>query len=183
MRSLISIILILSGSLASLKAQDIYKSTGMSIDFFSSAPLEDIEARSGEGISLWNTHTGEISFRVSIRSFDFEKGKMQEHFNENFMESHLYPYATFKGRMQVQPDLSRTGESPVILQGRLQIHGVEQERNIDALVKVMEEKLELHSRFNVAVTDHDIRIPKLLFRNIAEVVRVDVNVSYEKLEP
>lgn len=165
-----------------IRAQEIYEATGVSTEFFSSAPIEDIAAHADGGISLWNTRNGEITFRINIRSFDFEKGKMQEHFNENFMESHKYPNATFKGRVQQQPDLSEEGQYQVTLEGILQIHGVEQQREIDATVTVRDNKVELYSKFNVAVADHDIEIPKLLFRNIAEVVSVEVNANYTKLE-
>lgn len=182
MRSLIPIMAILLLFPGTIRAQEIYEATGVSTEFFSSAPIEDIAAHADGGISLWNTRNGEITFRINIRSFDFEKGKMQEHFNENFMESHKYPNATFKGRVQQQPDLSEEGQYQVTLEGILQIHGVEQQREIDATVTVRDNKVELYSKFNVAVADHDIEIPKLLFRNIAEVVSVEINANYTKLE-
>lgn len=182
MRPLFSIILYLFIFTGICNSQEIYKATEVSAAFFSSAPIEDIAAHSENGVSLWNTRNGEISFRVNIRSFEFEKGKMQEHFNENFMESHEFPMATFKGKVQQQPDLSKEGEYNIRLVGKLQIHGVEQKREINATVNVLENKLELHSNFNVAVADHDIEIPKLLFRNIAEVVRVEVHANYTQLE-
>lgn len=182
MRPLFSIILNLFIFTGICNSQEIYKATEVSTAFFSSAPIEDIAAHSESGVSLWNTRNGELNFKVNIRSFKFEKGKMQEHFNENFMESHKYPIATFKGKILQQPDLSKEGEYRLRLLGTLQIHGVEQKREISATVTVLENTLELHSEFNVAVADHDIEIPKLLFRNIAEVVRVEVNAIYTQLE-
>lgn len=182
MRSIFPIMAIMLLFTGTLRAQAIYEATDVSAKFFSSAPIEDIAAHAEDGLSLWNTRNGEITFRINIRSFDFEKGKMQEHFNENFMESHKYPHATFKGRVLEQPDLSIEGKYKVTLVGALEIHGVEQKREIDASVTVMENKVELHSKFKVAVADHDIEIPKLLFRNIAEVVSVEVNAKYTKLK-
>lgn len=167
---------------AAILAQDIYEATGVSTEFFSSAPIEDIAAQAEDGYSLWNTRNGEISFRINIRSFEFEKGKMQEHFNENFMESHKYPHATFKGRLLEQPDLEQEGEYQVRLAGILQIHGVEQNREVNARLRVKGDVVELLSNFEVKIADHEIEIPKLLFRNIAEVVSVEVRADYSKLE-
>lgn len=164
-------------------SQEIYKATAVATEFFSSAPIEDIAARADDGLSLWNTRTGEITFRINIRSFQFEKGKMQEHFNENFMESHKHPYATFKGKVTDQPDLSEAGTSEIELVGVLEIHGVEQEREVKAKVQVKGAGLELKSEFMVPVADHDIEIPKILWRNIAEEVSVKVLANYSKLNP
>ena len=67
--------------------QDIYVCKNAVVNIYSKAPLEDIEARSGKGTSVLNTGTGEFAFAVPIRSFTFQKSLMQEHFNENYMES------------------------------------------------------------------------------------------------
>lgn len=182
MRSLILIFTVIFLFQGTVKAQGIYEASGVSIEFFSSAPIEDIAAQTDEGLSLWNTRNGEITFRVNIRSFEFEKGKMQEHFNENFMESHKYPHASFRGQIQKQPDPQEEGEYQVRLIGTLEIHGVSQKREVDATMSVMEDEVKLHSIFNVRVADHEIEIPKLLFRNIAEVIRVEIQANYTKLE-
>ena len=164
-----------------LYGQEIFKSTEVTTRFYSSAPIEDIAAQADDGLSLWNTRTGEISFRVNIRSFQFEKGKMQEHFNENFMESHKYPYATFKGKVTDQPDLFKEGTYDIKLVGVLNIHGAEKEREVQAKVQVKGSVLELKSDFMVPVADHDIEIPKILWKNIAEEVSVNVQANYSKL--
>lgn len=166
-----------------LYGQEIYKSTDVTTRFYSSAPIEDIAAQADDGLSLWNTRTGEISFRVNIRSFQFEKGKMQEHFNENFMESRKYPHATFKGEIRNQPDLSQEGSHQVTLVGILEIHGVKKNREVPAEIRIQGENLNLESEFEVAVADHDIEIPKILWRNIAEEVRVTLRANYSKLDP
>lgn len=162
-------------------AQDIFKATGVEIDFFSSAPIEDIHAVSKEGISVFNAKTGEISFQVKIRSFQFRKAKMQEHFNENFMESHNYPYAAFKGKIIENINSMEDGENRIRITGILDIHGIKKQREIPAIIKVEDEKVYLKSRFNVACEDHDIEIPKILWKNIAEVVLVTVNANYSKI--
>ena len=66
-----------------------------SVKFYSSAPMENIEATTTKSRSLFNAQTGEIAIIIPIKSFEFEKKLMQEHFNENYLESHKYPEATF----------------------------------------------------------------------------------------
>lgn len=162
-------------------SQEIYKATGVEIDFFSSAPIEDIHAVSKEGISAFNSKTGEISFQVKIKSFQFRKAKMQEHFNENFMESHKYPMAAFKGKVKEDIDQLEDGENRITISGILDVHGIKKPREIPAIIKLDNDIIQLRSRFEVACKDHDIEIPKILWKNIAEVVLVKVNANYSKL--
>lgn len=184
MRHQIKILLFIFSALYSFSgiSQEIYKATGAEIDFFSSAPIEDIHAVSKEGISVFNAETGEISFQVKIRSFQFRKAKMQEHFNENFMESHKYPLASFKGKVK-EDHLEQLidGENRITITGILDVHGNKKQREIPAILKVENDKVQLRSRFNVACEDHDIEIPKILWKNIAEVVLVKVNANYSKM--
>src|SRR3546814_1046385 len=87
--------------LAAVKLQaHVCQSYKSETSFFSKAPLEDIEAHNDGGASVLNTGTQEIVFVIPIRGFEFRKSLMQEHFNENYMESDEYPTATFKGKLQ-----------------------------------------------------------------------------------
>lgn len=176
--NIVFLLFVISGA----TGQEIYKSTSVETGFFSSAPIEDIAAQANDGLSLWNTRTGEITFRVNIRSFQFEKAKMQEHFNENFMESQKYPYATFKGEVKEQPQPIEPGSYEVSLVGVLEIHGVKQDREVKAKLQVKETGMELQADFNVPVADHDIEIPKILWKNIAENISVHVRANYSKLD-
>lgn len=162
-------------------SQNFYKSTAVAIEFYSSAPVEDIKANSEEGVAVWNVKTGEISFKVKIRSFRFEKELMREHFNENYLESDEIPDATFKGKIKEPVELSGNKEIPVTITGTLEVHGIKKNRNIPALLTIKNGQVNLKSEFKVACKDHDIKIPKLLWKNIAEVVRVRVNANFSKL--
>lgn len=161
-----------------VQAQDIFKTTTAQVGFFSSAPVEDIQANSREGISVFKPSTGEITFLVPIRTLKFPKALMQDHFNEEFMESDRYPTASFKGKITSPPQLPSSGKVNVLLSGTLEIHGVKQKREIPAVLNLDNERILLKSSFDVACKDHKIKIPKILWKNIAEVVRVDVNAIY-----
>lgn len=162
--------------------QELYKTTSGEVSFFSSAPIEDIKAVSDQGVSVLDLADGQISFLVNIRSLDFPKDKMEEHFNENFMESHRYPNATFKGEIVGNPELSEGSPQKVSLRGILDIHGKKSERTLPAMLLLKDGKIYLESRFEVACKDHSIEIPRILWQNIAEVVEVSVNAKYDPIK-
>lgn len=162
-----------------VNSQEVFKTTSAKVDFFSSAPVEDIRASTNRGVSVLIPSTGEISFLVNIKDLNFPKALMQEHFNENYMESDRYPTATFKGKIVEPVDLSSKGEKQVVLAGILMIHGIKKEREIPALLVNEGDQLILKSNFDVACEDHKIKIPKILWKNIAEVVQVQVNANYK----
>src|SRR5688500_15365572 len=96
------------------------------ISFYSSAKLEDIEAHNYQVSSSLNTETGDMAYVVMIKSFQFKKALMQEHFNENYMESDKYPKSTFKGKITdlSKVNFNKDGTYNVKVQGDLFIHGV-----------------------------------------------------------
>jgi len=158
--------------------QDIYICKNAKINIYSSAPVEDIEANSSNVVSVYNATTGEIEFSVLIRTLHFEKALMEEHFNEDYMESDKYPKATFKGVMEQKPDLTKDGEYPVKVTGDFEVHGVKQTRTINGNVKVSGNTVTMTSEFMVKCADHHIVIPQVVFHNIAESIRVRVTATY-----
>lgn len=164
---------------AILSAQK-YASTASEISFYSEAPLEKIQAVNTDGKSVINSATGEIAFAVGIRGFHFEKPLMEEHFNENYMESEKYKTATFKAKINEPVDYKKEGEYAVTATGKMNIHGVEKEYVIPGKITVKNGKIALDSKFKVKVADHKIEIPQLVIQNIAEVVEVTVHFDYEE---
>ncbi|RYU90485.1 YceI family protein [Mucilaginibacter terrigena] len=158
--------------------QDIYACKNAVVTLYSKAPIEDIEARTDKGTSVLNTATGELAFSVPIRSFKFDKALMQEHFNENYMESDKYPQATFKGKLTDKVDVTKDGTYPVTASGVLEVHGVKQTRSIPGKLTVANGAISLTSEFTVACKDHKIEIPTLVFHNIAESIRIQVSAAY-----
>ncbi|MCM8568680.1 YceI family protein [Gramella jeungdoensis] len=158
-----------------------YQTTSASVRFYSSAPVEDIEAISKEGVSVINSDNGDISFKVKMRSFRFEKALMQEHFNENYMESEKFPDASFKGKSVGQIDISSTKPQKVIFKGKFTVHGVSKQRELPVTIKMGSdgETMSLSSEFKVKCVDHDIKIPKILWENIAEVIDVYVKAEFK----
>ena len=123
------------------------------------------------------------AFRIKLGhyriGFIFEKELMKEHFNEKYMESDKFPMASFKGIINEEVDLTKDGEFPATAKGKLTIHGVEQELTLVGRIKRSGTSITIISDFKVALKDHKITVPKLLFENIAEIIEVHVSLEYK----
>jgi len=159
-------------------AQDVFTCPNTTLSFFSSTPMEDIDAISSKGVSAINVKTGEVYFKVAVNTFKFRKQLMEEHFNENYMESEKYPYAIFKGKLVSPPDLHKDGTYEVAVDGTLSLHGVDKAYHEKATIVVKDGKPAANAKFNVKLADHHIKIPTLVIKNIAEVVEVTVKAAY-----
>ena len=161
------------------QAQDIYSSTKGSISFFSETPMENIDATNHKLRALLNVKSGEVAFIVTNNGFEFEKPLMEEHFNENYIESHKYKLSVFKGKVDFGTvDLSKDGTYEVNASGSLDIHGVKKDREIKGTIEVKNGELILTTNFDVLLKDHDIKIPKIVTEKIAESVLVKVNITF-----
>ncbi|HYK77049.1 MAG TPA: YceI family protein [Daejeonella sp.] len=153
--------------------------TSGQMSFFSKAPLEDIEAHNKEVSSEINLAKKEIVAKAVIRQFEFHNKLMQEHFNTHYLESDKFPEATFKGKINEAIDFSKPGVYDVSATGVLNIHGVNQKRTITGKLTIdNNSKFTLESAFEVALKDHRIKIPKLVFGKIAEKVAVKAVFNY-----
>lgn len=167
----------------SISSAQIYMAKTCEIVFFSEAPLENIEAKNTAAKPILNTSTNDIAIRVPIKGFVFAKPLMQEHFNENYMESDKYPNGTFKGKINEKIDYTRDGTHKVTVTGKLDIHGVEKDRTLEGTLTIKGGEITLNSKFWVALEDHKITVPKVVFQNIADKILVTINstlIPYKK---
>lgn len=157
-----------------------FKSSETNIKFYSDAPLEDIEAINNSATSIVDVTTKSIVIVVPIKSFDFKKELMQEHFNENYLESDDYPNAIFKGKL-IDWD-GEEGTKKASAEGTLEIHGVTKDVTIEGDLSLSGNVLKLSTVFNVRLEDYDVKIPKAVFYKIAEEVEVTANFEYAPYE-
>jgi uncharacterized membrane protein len=176
MKKLIIAIVLLCGVSGSVSAQKYMTRTGK-VTFFSSTPVENIEAFNNDVSSVIDSKTGDMAFIVPIKSFKFEKALMQEHFNENYMESDKFPKADFKGRITdlSNVDFSKDGNYSVKATGKLTIHGVTREVSIPGTVTVKGNSITANSKFRVKTADYGIKIPSMVANKIADQIEVTVN--------
>lgn len=160
-------------------SQNIYKTTAGEISFFSKTPMEDIDAVNKKVKGLINVKTKGVAFVSTIIGFKFKKPLMEEHFNENYMESDKFKTAIFKGKIVGEVDFEKDGVYTVKAEGVLNIHGVEKNRTIEGVITVKDGKISLDCKFDVDLADHNIDIPKLVVKNLAKTIKVTVNMDFE----
>ncbi len=170
-------------SVSALSFGQKYVTKNGHIKFYSSTPMEDIEAHNKQVNSAFDASNGNMVFKVLIKSFQFEKALMQEHFNENYMESDKIPNATFSGKVENLGDLNlkKNGEYDVKLSGTLTIHGVSKEVSENGKFIVSDKGIQGLATIMVKPEDYEIKIPNAVADNIADEIEVSVDVKLSKL--
>ena len=174
------------GSSTSAWAQGKFMTRGGHISFFSASIMEDIEARNDKVAAVFDLTTGQIAFSVPIHEFQFKRTLMQEHFNENYMESDKFPKATFSGQLtnaaQVLKQLPSATQN-VEVEGQLTMHGVTHKVLVTGTLQMRDGQLVAFAYFNIAPADFSIDIPLLVREHIAKSVSVRVNLTCDAVTP
>lgn len=168
------VIILFAASLSFTSQAQIYtaKTGSTAISFYSKAPLEDIEALNKGASIVLKASTNEIQMSISIQNFKFKNALMEEHFNENYMETEKYPKCIFKGKINETVDYSKEGEINLTVTGTMEMHGVTKDVTINGVLQKVGTELKLSSKFKVKVADYKIKVPSMYVSNIAEEVDV-----------
>ena len=162
-------------------SQQFYTDKGVAKFDGSKAAFEPIRASNDNTVSIIDSFTGQIAAVILISEFDFRLGLMQEHFNENYLESNLYPNSTFEGQIKnfSLKELDQEFKEYDI-EGVLTIKGINNDIITKAKIRKIDEKIELLSDFSVMLSDYKIKIPKIVFKKIDEEVKINLNFVYER---
>jgi polyisoprenoid-binding protein YceI len=159
----------------------VYRCENGTIAFQSEAPLEIIQAKSNKLRGILDPERQTFAWTVEINTFEgFNSPLQREHFNENYMETALYPKATFSGKIIEAVDFSQNGNYSVRAKGKLVVHGVEQERIVKGQLEINGNKVRITAAFTVPLADHDIAIPKVVYQKIAEEITVTVEAVLQR---
>ena len=182
MKRIIILLTILLIGINSNSFAQIYYTKNGSISFFSKASLENISADNNQVISVLNIETGAIQFSVLNNAFQFPKAKMQEDFNENYIESNKYPKSTFKGNITDISNINslKDGSYKVNAKGDLMIHGISKNIMMPATITIKDGKISGTTSFKVLIKDYNIKIPTIVINKIAESIEITVSCNYEK---
>jgi hypothetical protein len=174
------ILLLLLFAFTGIYAQKgLYSASKSKIDFLSDAPLELIKASSENLRGMIDPEKRTFAFSISSESFKgFNSPLQQEHFYENYMETKTFPTSTFEGKIIEQIDFSTDGTYTIRAKGKLNIHGVEQERIIKIQLRISKGIVYADAVFTVLLADHNITIPKVVFQKIAEEIKVIVKAEF-----
>ncbi len=160
----------------------VYFTKNGRISFFSKTALQNIEADNNQVISILNVQTGVIQFSLLNNAFHFEKAKMEEDFNDNYIESEKYPKSTFTGMISdiSSVNFTKDGAYPVHVKGDLMIHGVTKNITEPGTITVAGGKISATSKFHVLIKDYKITIPSIVTNKIAEDIEINISCNYEK---
>ena len=164
-----------------LFSQQFYTDKGVTKFDGSKAAFEPIKASNNNTVSIIDSSDGQIAAVILISEFDFRLGLMQEHFNENYLESNVYPKSTFEGQIKnfSLEELNQDFKEHEI-KGVLTIKGVNNNITTKAKIRKLDEKIELTSGFSVMLSDYKVKIPKIVFKKIDEEVKINLNFVYER---
>jgi polyisoprenoid-binding protein YceI len=162
-------------------AQDRLLTRNGSISFYSKTAIEDINANTQTAVSVLDKKTGQIEFSVLVKSFTFEKALMQEHFNEDYLESDKFPKSTFKGHIEDLDKVSfdKDGKYTVSVTGDLTIHGQSRTLTTPATLTILKGTALADAQFDIVLSDYRISIPSLVKDKISKTVKIAVRLSYE----
>lgn len=175
------IILVLSLLVSNAYSQETLITKSSSTSFFSHAPLEDIEAVNNQTTAAINLSKKEIVVKMLIKHFTFENALMQEHFNENYMESEKFPSSVFKGSFSSSQDvdLNVDGTYEVDVTGTITIRGIEKKVSCKATMIVEDRTLKATTKFVVKPKEFNIEIPSVVVKNIAEEIEVTSELVFK----
>jgi polyisoprenoid-binding protein YceI len=175
-------LLIILPGIKGFSQTNIYEVKTGEVHFFSEAPKELISASSKQIKGALDVKRKTFAFRIDISSFTgFNNALQREHFNENYMESNLYPAATYKGKIIEDVEFNKDGVYEIRTKGKLNIHGIEQERIIKVLLTIRKGKVAITSNFTVMLTDHNIKIPRVVSDKLSPQIKVTVSASMQPM--
>lgn len=151
------------------------------IEIFSQTPMFSIEATNNKVASILDTKTGDLVVSTLVRSFKFKEALVEEHFNENYMESHLFPKAEFKGKIANYTDgaYSKDGVYDATVTGKLTIHGVTKDVSEKAKITVKGGSISATTQFSVSLENYGIKVEKSYKDAIKDDVLLKINFSYQ----
>ncbi len=166
-------------SFTSMFSQGIFTTSNAKVSFYSKTPIQDIDGTSNKVATVLNNTTKQVYFKIQNTTFQFREKLMQEHFNENYMESDKFPVSDFNGKILEDIDFTKIGNHKVTIVGVLNIHGKKKEYKIAATLSSNENGLVLTSDFKIKLADHGVEIPTVVFTKIAEQLEIKITANYK----
>jgi len=169
---------------ASVQAQGRYFTKSGHITIYSNAPLEDIEAGTRTAAAILDVASGTVQFSVLMKSFEFKKALMQEHFNSDYVESDTYPNGEFKGAIvnNAAINYNKPGTYTANVKGKLTIHGVTRDVATTGTVTVAPDGLKTNAIFNVSLSDYKIKRPALVKDKLSNTIQITVDCKLDPLK-
>lgn len=155
----------------------LYNTRAGFVGFYSKTALEDIKAENNQVYAIIDAGKQNLAFQLLVKGFVFPKELMQEHFNENYVESDKYPKATFSGTYIGSVQLNKDGVYNVTVKGNLSLHNATKAIEVPATIEVKNGHLLGQAEFKVKPEDFGISIPSVVRDKIDKEITVKVNID------
>ena len=167
-------LLMISGTVA---AQKNY-STSTAVVRFIAVDDNDIDATNKKAVSRLQAN-GDLSFIMLMKDFTFDMDKMQEHFNEEYVESDKFPRAFFNGKIIniSSVNFKKDGVYPITVKGNMQVHGVNKAMQTNGTIEIKGGNPIATAKFTVTLKDFGIG--GLLIKMVADKINVEVTAAYQ----
>lgn len=175
----IFLLVFLLSSIIAVNAQKYMTKNGY-IGFYSHTAMEDIKGDNNQVVGLLDVSTGEMVFQALIKSFHFDRALMEEHFNENYMESDKFPKSVFKGKItnMASIDFSKPGTYEATVEGDLTIRDATNKVTTKGTIEVTSGGINANAKFNIVPEDYKINIPGVVREKINKNLEVTVAMKY-----
>jgi hypothetical protein len=164
-------------------SQEKLTTTSGHIKFFSTTPVEDIEANNYKVTSNLTPSTGVLVFSVPMQSFEFSKAKMQKHYNsKKFLNTKKFPKGKFKGTITnlTDIDFSKNGSYSANISGKLTIHGVTKDVSEILKLDVKDGAVSGLTEFNITLADYGIVFAKgKPSTNIGKTIKITAVLNFK----
>jgi hypothetical protein len=169
---------VLLSSLMTIAQEKIITKTG-EVSFEASVPsFEEVKAKNNSVSCVLNTKTGHIATIALAKGFRFKVALMEEHFNENYIESDKYPKFYFKGMIEnFKPEELSTSDKTYKINGTLELHGKVKDIVVTSKIKKIDNITHITSKFSVNVSDFNIEIPSVVSKKLSK--KVDISLNFE----
>jgi polyisoprenoid-binding protein YceI len=171
------------GLSAGISGQGKFLTSQGYVSFYSHTAIEDITAANEEVGCVIDSESGAVAIIVEMKRFQFEKKLMQEHFNENYVESEKFPKATFNGTIlnNGEVDYSKPGKHQVKVEGDMTIHGVKKAVSAEGTLEILDKGVIATTKFLLNPEDYDIKIPRVVRNNIAERMEITAKLACDPI--
>jgi len=155
----------------------LYSTRSGFVGFYSKTSMEDIQGENNQVYAIIDAGKKNLAFAALLKGFTFVKELMQEHFNENYVESDKYPKASFTGAYTGDVALDKDGVYKIVVTGNLTLHNVTRPIQTPATLEVKGGHLLGHAEFKVKPEDFNISIPSVVRDKIDKEMTVKVNID------
>ena len=177
MKLIISALLFLAVLIPAVGYSQLYSTRSGFIGFYSKTALEDIKGENNQVYAIIDAGKKNLAFAALLKGFIFPKELMQEHFNENYVESDKYPKATFSGAYTGDVALDKDGVYKVMVKGNLTLHNVTRPVETPATLEVKAGHVVGAAELKLKPEDFNISIPSVVRDKIDKEITVRINID------